>query len=96
MKKVINAHANEVSVENCSEDFFYGISKGFRFFVTREQFEGGKFVVRCLSNLTRGNGNSALERDSLKELLSNAIKNRFDVFEFETAEELMKWVLNEK
>lgn len=93
MKKVINTPVEEISVENCSEDLYYGIERNFRFFVTREQFEEGKFVARCLNNLSRGNGNSGLARDSLKELLSNAIEHGCKVFEFNSGEELMKWVL---
>lgn len=93
MKKVINTPVEEISVENCSEDLYYGIERNCRFFVTRERFDGGNFVARCLNLLSRGNGHSGLSRSSLKELLLNAIESGFQVFEFDSAEELMKWVL---
>jgi hypothetical protein len=76
---------------------YYGIkmnkSEMYKGFITTEKFEG-TYVIRCLNGLTIGNGWEVYENHrNLKNMIQYLLEERGQVFEFETYQELVTWLL---
>ena len=97
MKNVVlvSPPPNIIVVDRASTDKYYGVQihAGERGFVTRSEYYDGKFVLRCLSGFTRGNGWDSWDRDTLIEHLTALLDAGKRVSEFDTPEELMAWAM---
>jgi hypothetical protein len=96
MKKVINNNdQTTTSVDNVNVMKYYGIShtnansKGF---ITRENYESGLFVTKCISGLTNGNCWSGQNSSSLINLIKQMISSNYQIFEFDTYREILQWL----
>lgn len=95
MKQVIlSANNNTVLAKHASIKKFYGVlvSGIAAAFVTRTD-EEGFYTLRTLEGLTHGKGWDCYARKNLWECLEEAIKDGNEVFEFDTHEDLLCWML---
>jgi hypothetical protein len=73
---------------------YYGVCLGGpnRGFISRREFETGCFTVSSPYKLTGGNGWVHFDTQSLSTTIDKLIDNGNEVFEFDTFNDLMKWV----
>lgn len=100
--KLVIAKAPEVETVTAAHarlDRYYGVSLpncSKRAFITREKFGDGAFVIRCLNDLTAGNVWNQTAISDLTETILFTLARGWIVHEFDSAEELMQWVLQGK
>lgn len=97
MKQVLTSipKSNFILAAQASHNKYYGvlnISTKRRGFITRTVFDTGDHELRCIEQITNGNGWDVTASE-LSDLIKLAIEEGWNVFEFETPEELMKWVI---
>lgn len=86
----------QVVVEYVNEEKYYGIiarngkEKGF---IARERFDCGNFMPRCLDSMTNGNQWEGYYTCTLVGTIRKLIVGGYRVVEFNTAEELFKWII---
>lgn len=98
MKQVVK-QLETVTPETVSMDKYYGVEfMGFyRGFIVAEKHKELPCKIYASRNVTRGNGWDNFNRPNLKETVSTLLENRnFKVFEFDTHQELFRWVSESK
>ena len=100
MKKVITADFEGVRrFEDISTNKYYGVlldSTQAKGFITKTSFNSDCYALRCLSGLTQGNGWDNIGKDYNKifsSFIKNIISLRHGVYEFNTPDELVAWLL---
>lgn len=92
MKKVVLEKPSII----VSVDKYYGILTKDSLvvgFITRERFQRGRFIVRCMSKmLTDGNGWFFYRSNDLLTTVKKIVNDGFHIFEFDTAKELFIWM----
>lgn len=90
--KIVKASTDILTPEHCSSRLYYGLEpisrpteKGF---ITRTNCT---YIALCVHGLTNGNEWDALRNGSFSEFLRKATEN-FDVYQFETSQELFAWL----
>ncbi len=101
IRKAVPATTENVTVVNNNRYYGFSLSKSgnMRGYITREVYGKGKYVCRCLSCLTQGNGWETWDDDTLHGVINRLIAfatNEYTVYEFDTYRDLMKWLLEEK
>lgn len=97
MKKVIlpsQAPTDTVLLNVVSIAYYYGVipsNKETKGFITREIYGEGRFNARCMDFLTNAGGWD-IYAGSIKELIRKLITMNFEVYQFETEQELLKWL----
>lgn len=95
MKKVLNVVnvAPDVIVPNINKYYGIELDDGARCFVTRNAYRGGDYRVLCSKQLTEGNSVcNLINKTSLFDILQSALSNKYKVYEFDTPQELFRWV----
>lgn len=99
MKKVVMAkNEPEIDVKETSDAKYYGIRTKCECFarntgfITRQCYDSGTFKVLCLDHLTNGNDWSHYLANTLQLLIELLLKKGIEVFEFDTPEELTKFL----
>ena len=92
MKQIWKNHISGVNSKK-----YYGIltmydDKGF---LTREGFLKGKYIWRCIYDITDGNGWNIMNDRSLKGAIKKALKEEMDVYEFDDEREFKNWLLKD-
>lgn len=97
---IIRSSNNTVPFSEVDSLKYYGIkhrtstSVGF---IAREKYKGGNYHAYCLDSLTDGNHlctrNDISNHYNLSLLIKEFIENDFIVKEFDTYEEMFKWLL---
>ena len=96
MKKVVVAITNVCLVSDATPDKYYGVQVGeTRGFIARSGYFSGKYSAHCMRGLTRANFWNDFDRDSLSATMKALIEAGQGVFEFDTPEDLMRWVLGD-
>ncbi len=93
-----------VHIENVDHTKYYGVSYsgeqksslGQKAFLTRQHYSSGPtgvFMWRCVDGVNRGNGIFS-ERGyySVADAIKQCMEFNVEVFEFDTAKELFKWL----
>lgn len=95
MKQVVT-QSNTVNIQNIDPEKYYGTfcdecGKGF---VTRQDYEEGDYTILSVREVTKGNGFNQYNDILLFACLRNFLKAKKSrkVFEFDTAQELFKWL----
>ncbi len=72
---------------------YYGIKSpcDSRGFITRQNYDSDNFIVLALKGITNGNCWGWFSND-LKELVKTLVLNDFEVYEFDTYQELFRWL----
>lgn len=94
MKKVVQS-TPVVTVDNVADNKFYGVlAKGdVKCFISRKDFNDGDFIVRSSRKLTQGNSYDSFNNNCLRTMITKLVEHEnFEVFEFDTAKELFKWL----
>lgn len=96
MKEISVTAVDQVNpADKCvvSPEMYYGIRSPFqrKGFIVREQFQAGYFKTQCPGLLTNGN-DWTHRNESLADLLNDLRGSKFAVFEFDTYQELFKWL----
>lgn len=98
MKKV-TSNKNTVQVSEVDISKYYGVRcEAWSGFICRQNYRNGKYRVRVSRLLTEGN-RSFIDTDSLADLVNGIITNytaTFEVFEFDTPQELYRWLSEQK
>jgi hypothetical protein len=97
MRKVVKTLApiQETSLESVHWEKYYGVETNLKIgkgFITREKYMEGDYIVLSRHLITASNGWSYLYSPSLKALINTCIIERFSVYEFDTPQELFKWL----
>ncbi len=75
---------------------YYGIedknSMSNKGFITRTDYYGGHYIPICRSGITHGNTWSQYREKELTALIDKLIKERWQVYEFNTYESLFNWL----
>ena len=100
MKQVINTPPNpipQIQVTDADTHKFYGMQpSGAKAFLTQRVFKSNQYIWLSIDSLTLGNGyvpgdkNSAFQ--TIFEAMEFSLKYKFQVYEFDTARELMAWL----
>lgn len=94
--KVINLR-EIIRPNETSFNKYYGVEGfGQRGFITREQFRRGNYVLRCLKSITQANGWSISDAATLEKAINQALAQNWRVYQFDTYQELGKWLLAER
>lgn len=103
MKKIvleIKPVIQEVALDKINFNLgYFGVlvDANSRGFVTREHFNSfSDFTVRCLQDLTGGNGWTQCDSARLSDLIAKALKRGWIVYQFDTPEALMQWIIDGK
>lgn len=94
MKKVVKGNTEQVMVNSVSKNKYYGVkqlsSKGF---IVREDYDKGNYKAYCANKLTNGNA-WWIEKptDSFVKFVDELVEKKYEVFEFDTSQELFKWL----
>ena len=97
MKKVVLElpKSKVAKVENCSNIGYYGIKpsgQSDKGFIARKNYNRGPYHTCVGRSLTNGNTWGDYSDSDLKNLISELIKASFEVYEFDTHQELFKWL----
>jgi hypothetical protein len=97
MKKVIleKPEVAVVELSNVSNEKYYGVSPDYdkKGFITKTDFNLGKYTVLSQRLLTKGNGWDSFDSQDLKTIIKKLISNTlFTVYEFDTSKELFTWL----
>lgn len=99
MKRVVKSTERVTELDKVNTAKSYGIlhPQGYRAFVTRQscvnsQGECPPFEARDVRDVTNALSWGELQDNSLKGLLNKALSRDWQVFEFDSGEELMLWV----
>lgn len=101
MKKVISVCPilqDFVKTSDVSTEAYIGFMRGpsgSRGYVTQEGYKFGQFVCRSFDHVTYGNGWPEINYSILRVLLEDLLSKGFEVFVFQTAKELMRWLLDD-
>ena len=98
MRQVVKESIGTVYIGDVDIDKYYGVVIGkqkHKGFITRLDFDEGTFAVRCLDNITNGNGWDQFEADTLESCIDILIESNDEVFEFENERDLMYWLLRD-
>jgi len=93
-KVVVNAKPSVVSIEDVTGDKCYGfILEGNKGFITRKDgFRRGDYCAKAVNSLTEGNCWSMHTSPTLHGVIQGLVKAKFAVYEFETPEEMLKYL----
>jgi len=100
VKAVVISEPSKVSINEVSLSKFYGVFRSRnnriedRNFIQREEYDTGNFRLRCIFELTNGNGHPCWKNENLKKLIYELITNGWSVLEFGSAKELFDWLNN--
>jgi|LakMenEpi03Aug12_release.lakeMendotaPanAssembly.Ray.scaffolds.fasta_scaffold358080_2 hypothetical protein len=95
MKIVVTPNNKDtVHVKDVSRNKYYGVitpqnNKGF---ITRLNYNSGPYISLCCNDITCGNYFYNVNSESLSIHINNIICNGNTVYEFDTNEELFKWL----
>jgi len=99
MKSVVqNIIHQEVSLNQVDEFKYYGITPSLKGtqkgFVAKNDFWNGKFKAFAAEEITKGNCWHIVSEDAtnLKEVVGELLDSGFYVYEFDTPQELFKWL----
>lgn len=99
MTKIVLTKAKTKPLNEANLTKYYGFvdSDGQKGFITRENYDCGKFKVLGRKSLTNGNGYSHFNDDSLAGCIKKIIEppSKMTVFEFDTPQELFAWLAKE-
>jgi hypothetical protein len=102
MKQVVNeiVPPNVVSVHTVSPEKYYGVDYGVvtylksKGFISRENYRSGEYLILCPEEITKGNGfDSHRNFADLSKLIEKINESKFEVYEFDTWEELFAWLM---
>ncbi len=82
---------NALLEEDSLNEFYFGVENCGKGFIHREDVEQGKYKVSCAEELTEGNGWDPQDY-SLRGLIEDLLLLGFNVFKFETYQELFVWL----
>lgn len=93
MRKVIREQPKaSINIAETSDAKYYGVLiSGDKGFITAKSY-GGPKIILCPQSLTRGNGWDGYDAPNLKGTLEALLRDEKDVYEFNTAKELFKWL----
>jgi hypothetical protein len=86
----------QIGVIEVSDDKYYGMinALGNKGFVVRANFEAGYYRMMSVEGFT--NGNSYSSNYNLTTLISKFTSDGCKVFEFDTYQELFKWLIEDE
>ena len=96
MKKVTTKNEETVCPCCANNHKYYGFvnATGEKGFVIQKEWHHGPFRAVAIKSITHCNGRSDCDAPSLKETLDLIVsKDNWQAFEFDTPEELFKWLL---
>jgi len=94
MKEVIIKDSQYVSSTDMSLDKYYGIQLDTeKALVVRDGWNSGHFRVRCINLITKGNEYGSYASSSLNGVAKKCQERGIDMFEFDTYEELLTWLV---
>lgn len=76
-------------------EHFYGVVDKYdktRGFIVREKYMKGEYRAICLESMTEGNTFIDLVSPDFSTVIHTALRLNFEVFQFDTAQELMAWL----
>lgn len=94
MKEVIiQKKTNTISTINVLRDKCYGIYYNYnKGFIYQESYRYGNYKTLARTDLTMGNSWTCLQYPLLIDIVEAAIEMGFKVYEFDTPQELFKWL----
>ena len=100
MKKVITKRLKDdvINVELVADHRYYGVivEDDIKGFITKTDFYTGQYEVHSLEGLTEGNGWNDVEScKDLVKFIRKCVDFGYDVYEFETYQKLIQWLLEE-
>ena len=99
---VLKQKVVDVTVNEADKNKYYGVivrpdlSSDKKGFITRERFDTGNFKLMGMDKLTNGNGWESFARPTLTDMLFDILSASYWVYEFDTWQELFKWLMSEK
>ncbi len=97
--KIVEHHAIEqysdpTPTQLVSKSKYYGVDfGGVRGFVARTEYGRGPHVILSMNAITKGNGWPEFTTNSLADTINKVrSKNNHEVFEFDSAVELLTWL----
>lgn len=91
MKSITLPLTSPASLDKC-----YGLANNYvKGFITRANYERGKFKAYVLDELTNGNQWSRIDSEGLDWTITKALNSGLKVYEFDSYKELLEWLIIE-
>lgn len=97
MKKVIE---NEIKIDviklkDVTDHKYYGVimNNTTKAFIGKTNFCSDNYIVHAPRSITKGNAYDCYKNESIQLLIKELIKYNNDVYEFDSYQELFKWII---
>lgn len=97
MKKVLRTIPEQsfTLIDQVSEGKYYGVNINYKSFIQQEGYCSGNFILKSSNKLTIGNyydGQTYTGHKTINSLISSILSRGYEVYEFDTPEELFAWL----